>query len=229
LSGGGSERRGGSTELESGEDFREQSLSDPLALREDVMSENEKPKQPLATDVIANAPRRDTYSPEEHGSGNPHLQPGELQNSKTGSLTSRQSRLSRRRNERSSTATLGRHSYAEGYQGHFHQHGQQNCSDKRPQHSIPMNHHLSLTFKNHSGCLSLAPLSGSTGTQEVRGGVPEFLRRGFDGGMLEELCAGQRFSRSKETSALALKKDPIYAELHEPVRDTLDDRCEILA
>jgi hypothetical protein len=42
------------------------------------MSENEKPKKPLATEVIGNMPRRDTYSP-EHGSGNPHLQPGELQ------------------------------------------------------------------------------------------------------------------------------------------------------
>jgi hypothetical protein len=47
--------------------------------------------------------------------------------------------------------------------------------------------------------------------------------------MIEELCAGQRFSRSKETSALALRPDPIYAELHEPVRDMLVDRCEILA
>jgi len=46
------------------------------------MSENETTKKPLATDVIANAPRRDTCSP-EHGSGNPHLQPGELQTSET--------------------------------------------------------------------------------------------------------------------------------------------------
>jgi hypothetical protein len=51
------------------------------------------------------------------------------------------------RKERSSTATLGRHSYAEGYQGHFHQHGQQNCSDKRPQHSIHANHHLFAAFQ----------------------------------------------------------------------------------
>jgi hypothetical protein len=43
------------------------------------MRDNEKPKQPLATEVIANAPRRDTYSP-EHGSGSPNLDPGELQN-----------------------------------------------------------------------------------------------------------------------------------------------------
>jgi hypothetical protein len=35
-------------------------------------------KQPTAPEVIANMPRRDTYS-SEHGSGNPHLQPGELQ------------------------------------------------------------------------------------------------------------------------------------------------------
>lgn len=42
--------------------------------------------------------------------------------------------------------------------------------------------------------------------------------------MIEQLCAGQRFSRSKETSALALKPDPIYAEQHEPVRDMFDDR-----
>ena len=41
------------------------------------MDKNEKPKQPLATEVIANMPRRDTYGP-DHGSGNPHLQPGEL-------------------------------------------------------------------------------------------------------------------------------------------------------
>ena len=40
----------------------------------------DKPKQPTAPEVIANMPRRDTYSP-EHGSGNPHLQPGELQDS----------------------------------------------------------------------------------------------------------------------------------------------------
>jgi len=45
---------------------------------EDAMSENEKPKKPLATEVLANMPRRDTNSP-EHGSGNPHLNPGELQ------------------------------------------------------------------------------------------------------------------------------------------------------
>jgi hypothetical protein len=43
------------------------------------MSEFEnKPKQPLATDVIANMPRHNTYS-REHGSGNPYLQSGELQ------------------------------------------------------------------------------------------------------------------------------------------------------
>jgi len=80
--GSGSQGRNGSDELESGAEFREESLSDPQALRENAMSEHEgKPKQPLATDVIANAPRCDTYSPKEHGSGNPHLQPGELQNS----------------------------------------------------------------------------------------------------------------------------------------------------
>jgi hypothetical protein len=45
------------------------------------MSEHEgKPKQPTAPEVIANMPRRDTYSP-EHGTGSPHLQPGELQDS----------------------------------------------------------------------------------------------------------------------------------------------------
>jgi hypothetical protein len=31
----------------------------------------DKPKQPTASEVIANMPRRDTYSP-EHGSGDPH-------------------------------------------------------------------------------------------------------------------------------------------------------------
>ena len=39
----------------------------------------DKPKQPTAPEVIANMPWRDTYS-SEHGSGKPHLQPGELQN-----------------------------------------------------------------------------------------------------------------------------------------------------
>ena len=37
----------------------------------------EKPKKPTSAEMIANMPRRNTYSP-EHGSGNPHLQPGEL-------------------------------------------------------------------------------------------------------------------------------------------------------
>ena len=38
----------------------------------------DKPKKPISVDVIANIPRKDNYS----GSGNPHLQPDELQNSK---------------------------------------------------------------------------------------------------------------------------------------------------
>jgi hypothetical protein len=42
------------------------------------MSESEKPKKPLATEVIANMPRRDPYDSAEHGTRNPHLQPGEL-------------------------------------------------------------------------------------------------------------------------------------------------------
>ena len=37
-----------------------------------------------------------------------------------------------------------------------------------------------------------------------QGGVPEFLRRGFDGGMIELLCAGLPL---KKTSALALKPE----------------------
>jgi len=48
---------------------------------EDAVRENENPKKPLATVVIANMPCRDAYSP-TRGSGNPHLEPGELQNSK---------------------------------------------------------------------------------------------------------------------------------------------------
>jgi hypothetical protein len=40
----------------------------------------DKPKKPTSAEVIANMPRRDTYS-SEHGSGNPHLNPGELQDS----------------------------------------------------------------------------------------------------------------------------------------------------
>jgi len=36
----------------------------------------DRPKQPTSAEVIANMPQRDTYSP-EHGSGNPHLNPGQ--------------------------------------------------------------------------------------------------------------------------------------------------------
>jgi len=45
------------------------------------MSETGTPKKPLAVDVIATQPRRDTYDPSEHGHGSPPLQPGELQKS----------------------------------------------------------------------------------------------------------------------------------------------------
>jgi hypothetical protein len=46
------------------------------------MSEyEEKPKQPKATEVIANQPRRD--NPSDKYGGNPHMQPGELQDSET--------------------------------------------------------------------------------------------------------------------------------------------------
>jgi len=46
------------------------------------MSEYEgKPKQPTSVDVLSQAPRRETYS-DEHGTGSPNLDPGELQNSK---------------------------------------------------------------------------------------------------------------------------------------------------
>jgi hypothetical protein len=38
----------------------------------------DKPKQPTSAEVIANMPRRDTYD-KTHGSGSPHLNPGELQ------------------------------------------------------------------------------------------------------------------------------------------------------
>jgi hypothetical protein len=45
------------------------------------MSEFEnRPKQPKATEVLSEVPRKDTYD-KSHGSGNPHMQPGELQNS----------------------------------------------------------------------------------------------------------------------------------------------------
>jgi hypothetical protein len=40
----------------------------------------DKPKKPTSAEVLANLAKRDTYGP-EHGSGNPHLQPGELRNS----------------------------------------------------------------------------------------------------------------------------------------------------
>ena len=36
-------------------------------------------KQKTSSGVLSEAPRRDTYDPKVHGSGNPHLQPGELQ------------------------------------------------------------------------------------------------------------------------------------------------------
>ena len=53
------------------------------------------------------------------------------------------------------SATLGRHSYTEDYQGYFHQHGQQKCRDQRLEHALAGNHHLS-TFTNHDGYLPYA-------------------------------------------------------------------------
>jgi len=38
----------------------------------------EKPRKPTSAEILSKAPRRDNYGP-DHGSGNPHLQPGELQ------------------------------------------------------------------------------------------------------------------------------------------------------
>jgi len=35
-------------------------------------------KKPTSAEVLSQMPRRDPYGP-DHGSGNPHLQPGELQ------------------------------------------------------------------------------------------------------------------------------------------------------
>ena len=44
--------------------------------------------------------------------------------------------------------------------------------------------------------------------------------------MVEQLCAGQRFSAQESAThtSLAVKPDSIYAELHEPVREVFDDR-----
>jgi hypothetical protein len=38
----------------------------------------EKLKKPISAEILSQAPRRDSYGP-DHGTGNPHLQPGELQ------------------------------------------------------------------------------------------------------------------------------------------------------
>jgi hypothetical protein len=40
----------------------------------------DNPKKPTSAEILSQAPRRDTYG-RVHGSGNPHLQPGELQTS----------------------------------------------------------------------------------------------------------------------------------------------------
>jgi hypothetical protein len=38
----------------------------------------DSPKKPTSAEILSQVPRKDTYN-ESHGSGNPHLQPGELQ------------------------------------------------------------------------------------------------------------------------------------------------------
>jgi hypothetical protein len=44
--------------------------------------------------------------------------------------------------------------------------------------------------------------------------------------VVEQLCAGQRFSAQESAThiSLALEPDSIYTELHEPVREVFDDR-----
>jgi hypothetical protein len=44
--------------------------------------------------------------------------------------------------------------------------------------------------------------------------------------MVEQLCAGQRFSAQESATdiSMAVKPDSIYAELHEPVTEMFDDR-----
>lgn len=49
---------------------------------------------------------------------------------------------------------------------------------------------------------------------------------GLTRGVVEQLCAGQRFSAQESAThiSLAVKPESIYAELHEPVREMFDDR-----
>jgi hypothetical protein len=42
--------------------------------------EKSKPKKPTAPEILSQVPRKNSYD-KSHGSGNPHLQPGELQDS----------------------------------------------------------------------------------------------------------------------------------------------------
>ena len=37
-----------------------------------------RPKKPISSEILSHVPRKDSYD-KSHGSGNPHLQPGELQ------------------------------------------------------------------------------------------------------------------------------------------------------
>jgi hypothetical protein len=39
-----------------------------------------RPKKPISSEILSHVPRKDSYD-KSHGSGNPHLQPGELQDS----------------------------------------------------------------------------------------------------------------------------------------------------
>jgi hypothetical protein len=43
-----------------------------------MYDEKSKPKKPTAQEILAQVPRKDTYD-KSHGSGPPHLNPGELQ------------------------------------------------------------------------------------------------------------------------------------------------------
>jgi len=49
------------------------------------MSENEKPKKPRATEIIAKLPRRDNNGPDK-GGGNPHMNPDEKSARRVGNM-----------------------------------------------------------------------------------------------------------------------------------------------
>ena len=95
-----------------------------------------------------------------------------------------------------------------------------------PNTSLPEITIFTSTFKNHNGSLCGPLRSGSTGTQVVRGGfrcVP--VLRGLTG---DSRAAPRRSEIPRPRISTHINLAPgkearfIYAELHEPVRDTFD-------